>query len=258
MQDVKTAKVLFVDGEYEKAANMFFECARDGSAEAAFHYAYCLQHGYGVTKNSEQAVSFYKFAKEKIGEANYNLAVMYMHGEGVAVDYEKANAFMQDAARADVIEAQLYLGVAYTMGIMFEPDIIFISLIPYHTPISRTEFFELAGEVPDLEKDEDARVKAIRFDPNSAFLWFRRASKHDSTYVEELATQSKYLFARCFLDGLGTEFNRRRGENLMLVAAKDGSKDALMFLETEAPYRLPELEDDARLDSIRQIYRLGS
>lgn len=258
MQDVKTAKVLFLDGKHNEAFNMFYECAKEGDAEAAFHTAYCLQYGYGTAKDAVLARRFYNFAKEQIGEANYNLAIMYLHGEGGDVDYRMTYSAMYDAAVADIIEAQLYLGVAHTMGTLFEPDIIGLSLIPYHTHITRETVYELMGEVPDLEEDEEARIRAVRFDPHSAFLWFKRAAKHGSDYVEGLASQSKYLFARCFVDGLGTEFDRTRAEELMLVAAADGSRDALAFLEENAPYRLAELEMTDKLDAIRYTYRLGS
>lgn len=257
MQDVKTAKVLFLDGKHREAVEMFYECAREGDAEAAFHYAYCLQYGYGTEPDAALARRFYNYAREKVGEANYNLAVMCLHGEGGEVDYRATYSYMYDAAIADIIEAQLYLGVAHTMGTLFEPDIIGLSLIPFHTHITREAIYELSGFVPDLAEDEEARVRAVRFDPHTAFLWFMRAAKHDSDYVEQLAAQSKYLFARCFIEGLGTEFDRTRAEELMLVAAKDGSGEALAFLEENAPYRLAELSDTAALDQIRRVYRLG-
>ena len=72
----------------------------------------------------------------------------------------------------------------------------------------------------------------------------------------ELAVQGKYLYARCFLDGLGTDFNLERGNNLMLLAAADGSQEALSYLMTEAPYMLDKL-DMSRIEQIRKIERLG-
>ncbi len=256
VSDVKTAKVLFMDGKHAEALEMLYDCAADGDAEAAFDYAYCLHHGYGTAPDPRRARSFYSFAKEKIGEANYNLAVMYLHGEGAPRDYRQAYSHMYDAARAGVIEAQLYLGVAHTMGTMFEPDIIAISLIPYHTPILRDPMLAIEGEVPDMVEDEESRIRAVRFDPRTAFEWFRIAARHDSDYVEGLAVQSKYLYARCFVDGLGTDYDRKRAEDLMLIAAEEGSPDALKFLEESAPHRLPELKDSGRLDTIRKLERL--
>lgn len=252
MFDLNTAKVLFLDKEYERAAEMFYEGATLGNAEAAFDYGYCLMHGYGVEKDLSAARSFYTFASHVVGEAAYNLAVMYLHGDGVKRDYRKSREYMHDAAELGVIEAQLYLGVAYTIGTMFEPDITSISLIPYHTPEYNQPAMYIEGDVPDYGDDESARIAAVRVDPVSAFSWFRTAAKHSPDYVEELSGKGKFLYARCFIDGLGTEFNRERGNALMLLAAKDGSEEAVAYIETEAPYLLANLSDPELIGRIRR------
>ena len=41
----------------------------------------------------------------------------------------------------------------------------------------------------------------------------------------------KYLYAKCFIDGLGTEFDRTKGTRLMLAAGKGGSMEAVAFLK---------------------------
>lgn len=251
MFELNTAKVAFLDEEYEKAAEMFYEGATEGNAEAAFNYAYCLMNGYGVERDPSLAKSFYTFASAVVGEAAYNLAVMYLHGDGVKRNYRKTFEYMKDAAELGVIEAQLYLGVAYTLGSLFEPDVVSISLIPYHTPEYRREGMYIEGEVPDFEADEEARIAAVRQDPISAFTWFKNAAKHSPDYVEELSGKGKYLYARCFLDGLGTDFNRDRGNALMLLAATDGSEEARIYLETEAPYVLENLKNEELMRKIR-------
>lgn len=256
MTDVKKAKVRFMDGAHGEAIELFYSAAREGDAEAAFDYAFCKQFGFGADKDLAEARSFYNFAKERIADASYNLAVMYMHGEGAARDYRRAYEHMRDAAVGGVIEAQLYLGVAHTMGMLFEPDIIAVSHIPYHTPITRDPSIMIEGDVPDQEADEEARIRAVRFDPREAFECFRVAAEHDPTYVEGLATHGKYLYARCFVDGLGVDFDRKRAEDLMLVAASEGSPDALSYLETNAPYRLSELKSSEAIAAIRKSERL--
>ena len=252
MFDLNTAKVLFLDKEYERAAEMFYEGATEGDAEAAFDYAYCLMNGYGVERDPALAKSFYTFASHRVGEAAYNLAVMYLHGNGVKRNYKKVAEYMNDAAELGVIEAQLYLGVAYTLGSLFESDIVSISLLPYHTPEYNSPGMYIEGEVPDYEEDEEARITAVRQDPVSAFSWFRTAARHSPDYVEELSGKGKYLYARCFIDGLGTDFNLQRGNALMLLAATDGSEEALSYLQTEAPYVLENLEDSGLVDRIRR------
>ncbi len=241
MHDLSRAKVLFIDGELERAAEMFYECAADGDAEAAFNYGYCLLHGYGVERDPSLAKSFFTFASGTVGEADYNLAVMYMHGTGVRRDYRRAYSHMHDAAELNIIEAQLYLGVAHTMGMMFEPDIVSISLIPYHTPEYLDTSVLIGGDVEDFESDDEKRARAVREDQISAFTWFRMAAVHSPDYVEELSRKGKFLYARCFLDGLGVDTDRQMGDRLMLMAAADGSPDAVAYIETEAPHLLAEL-----------------
>lgn len=258
MFDLNTAKVLFLDKEYERAAAMFYEGACEGNAEAAFNYGYCLANGYGVEQDLAMAKSFYSFASGIVGEAAYNLSVMYLHGNGVARDYRRSYEYMHDAAELGIIEAQLYLGVAHTIGTMFEPDIVSISLIPYHTPEYHGPTMYVEGEVATDDADESKRISAVRQDQYSAFEWFRIAAKHSPDYVEDLASKGKFLYARCFLDGLGTDFNRQRGDALMLIAANDGSAEAVAYIETEAPYLLENLSNHDLLRQIRKVEGIPS
>ena len=226
------AKVIYMRGEYERAAELFHEGARDGDVTAAFAYGYCLLYGIGVPCDYAQAKSYFSFARElEGGEAAYNLAVMYMHGLGVSRNYKKSFEYMQAAALKGCIEAELYLGMAHTTGYWLEPDIISISIIPYHTPDYRTPIeYMLMGEVPDAELDEELRFSVISADARQAFEWFRAAARHDPTYVADLVAKGQFLYAKCYLDGLGTDFDRVKGTRLMLVAGKSGSSDAVNYL----------------------------
>lgn len=256
--NVKRANVLFMDGKLEEAFNMYRICAENGDAEAAFDLGFCFLFGYGTEKDEREAKTFFTYASMSIAEANYNLSVMYMHGIGVQRDYDKAFEYMHDAAVNGVIEAQLYLGIAHTIGTMFEPDIIALSLIPFHTPVYRDPSFMIEGDVPDLSEDEEKRIKAVRFDPRTSFEWFRISAKHSTDYVESLSAQGKFLYARCFIDGLGTEPNVQRGNDLMLVAAKDGSEDAMNYIYTCAPHLLQTLDKTDDLEAIRTREMLSS
>jgi len=190
-----------------------------------------LLRGIGVPKNEPEAKSFFSYAVNmKGGEACYNLAIMYLHGVGVKRDYRKVFSLMHDSATGGCIEAQLYLGIAHTLGSLFEPDVICISKIPFHTPIYRTEGLLLEGDIPYDEDDEELRFAAVRQDARAAFEWFRIAAKHDATYVNELSLKSKYLYARCYVDGLGTDFDRDKSVRLMFAAEKSGSKEATAYI----------------------------
>ncbi len=231
MYDKSVADVAYMEGDFATAAEMYLEGARDGDAMASFNYGYLLWRGFGVPYNPKEAKSFFAFAKETMaGEAYYNLAMLYLHGEGVSKDYNKACEFMKISASQGCIEAQLYLGMAYTAGCMFEPDIVGISMIPCHTPIYRDDSFLLDGDIEDFERDEDLRYSAIKQDGRSAFEWFQTAARHNSDYVEDLVAKGKYLYARCYVDGLGTDFDRDKSVRLMFLAQKSGSPEATAYI----------------------------
>ncbi len=225
------ADVEFLNGNYESAADMYYEGAREGDSFAAFDYAYCLLKGLGRDYDPKGAKTYFSFARElEGGAAYYNLAMLYLHGEGVKQNFELALSNMRISAEKGCIEAQLYMGMAATLGCMFEPDVISISMIPTHKAEYRDMYNNLlTGYVPDYD-EEDKRFAVIKADAKEAFEWFKLAARHDPTYVEELSAKGKYLYAKCFTDGLGTEPNFTKGTRLMLVAGKSGSMEAVSFL----------------------------
>ena len=258
MFDILRANVLFLDGDHSGAAALYCEGAKMGDAEAAFNYGYCLLHGYGVPQDPKEAKSFFVYSSGLDGgEACYNLAVMYLHGVGIKRDYRKCYEYMRDAAELGCIEAQLYLGIAHTLGGLFEPDVVSISRIPFHTPEYQREGMYIEGHVEDDDED-DLRYAAVRFDPVLAHEFFREAARHGTDYVEEISAKSKYLYARCFLDGVGTDFNRDVANRLMLDAASCGSTEAIYYLETDAPYVLASIKDDELLAKINSYRYLAS
>ena len=231
MYEKLVADVKFLEGEYETAAGMYLEGARDGDGIASFNYGYCLWRGLGVPYDPGKAKSYFAFARDAgDGEASYNLAMLYMHGEGVARDYKRSYEYMCRSAEDGCVEAMLYLGMLYTTGVMMEPEVVGISMIPYHKPEYLSDVMMLSGDVPDLDADEDARCSVARPDGRRAFECFMRASRHDPTYAEELVAKGKFLYARCYVDGLGTDADWHKGARLMLRAADAGSREATVYL----------------------------
>ena len=231
MYEKSVADVAFMEGNYEAAAAMYLEGARDGDALASFNYGYCLWRGRGVSYDPKEAKSFFAFARDlEGGEACYNMAMLYLHGEGVLKDYKKTYEYMKISADQGCIEAQLYLGMAYTSGCMFEPEIVGISMIPCHTPEYMDASFMLDGDVEDFEIDEALRYSAVRQDARMAFEWFQTAARHSPEYVEDLVAKGKYLYARCYVDGLGTDFDREKSIRLMLAAQRSGSPEATAYI----------------------------
>lgn len=232
MYEKLKADVEFLGGNYELAADMYLEGARDGDSLAAFNYGYCLWRGLGREYDPAGAKSYFSFARNiEGGEATYNLAMLYLHGEGVLQNFELALKYMKMSAEDGCVEAQLYMGMASTLGCMFEPDVIGIRMIPYHKPEYRDVSTPLlSGYVPDFD-EEDKRFAVISANAREAFEWFRAAARHDPSYVEELVAKGKFLYAKCFIDGLGTDFDRTRGARLMLAAGRSGSSEAVAFLK---------------------------
>jgi TPR repeat protein len=222
----------FLDGSFSEAAELFHEGAREGDILSSFNYAYCLWRGIGVKKNVNEAKSFFSFARDmKGGESCYNLAMIYMQGDCVAKNYRKALDYMKAAAERGCVEAQLYLGMAYTAGCIFEPDVVGIKMIPTHTPEYAVDMPLLEGPIPEFdEEDEELRYSAVKQDQHLAFQWFQISSRHDPTNVEELVAKGKFLYAKCYVDGLGVEFDRIKATRLMLLAGKAGSPDAIRYL----------------------------
>ena len=233
MFDSARGVTLFLKGDHAGAAELFRRGAEEGDAESAFRYAECLLHGYGTERDPKEAKSFFAFARDLPGgDSLYNLAILSLHGEGVSKNFRKAFSHMSAAGAAGCIEAQLYLGMAYTVGALLEPDIVGISRIPFHTPIYRADTPMLAGEVPEevLLKEEEERYSVLEADGHHAFLWFRAAAYHDATYVSDLVAKGKFLYAKCYADGLGTDFQREKAVRLMIAAGKSGSADAVAYL----------------------------
>ena len=198
MYDSLKANVLFMKGDYEKAASMFYEGAREGDVGAAFNYGYCLLMGIGVDYNPKEAKSYFMYARDmEGGESCYNLAMMYMHGEGVVKDYQQSFKYMKIAALRGCIEAQLYLGMVYTTGYLIEPDIVRICMIPFHKPELRDNVFMLEGDADEAALDEEKRFSVVAADARAAHDWFRRAAHHDPTYVESLVAKGQFLYAKC-------------------------------------------------------------
>ncbi len=232
--DKSMADAAYLKGEYERFAELCHEGAREGSDIAAFNYGWCLYHGVGVGQSFSEAKSFFSYARElEGGEACYNLAIMYMDGQGVSRDYKTALRYMTDSADMGCIEAQLYLGMAYTLGYLIYPDIVFISMVPYHKPEMRdTSAPLLAGDIRDAELDEELRFSVIKADARRAFEYFREAAHHSPDYVEELVAKGQFLYAKCYVDGMGTDFDRNKSLRLMLLAGKNGSSDAVEYLSS--------------------------
>jgi TPR repeat protein len=123
--------------DHSRAYRLFRKLAIDGSSRnATWKVGYCLDHGYGVTKNKTAAVEWYLKAalEDDVAEAMHNLGMSYLCGDGVATNLTLAASWFTKAAQwgrdewveiedgvsalksRGVANAQFMLGMMYMEG----------------------------------------------------------------------------------------------------------------------------------------------
>jgi TPR repeat protein len=232
--DFVHADAMFLRGEYRAAFEAYFYAATALQLpRAAFDVAFLYHMGYGVPKNDHMARQFYKASLYLDGGvAAFNLALLHLRGQGGAVDFEAALDMMQRAAAEDCIDAQLYLGLAHTMGCLFDPiETECISMIPYRRVISRSAGILLATHNFDPAADE-RRYEVIEADAEAAAQMLRRATRHkDDTYIETQLGNANLLLGQALIEGLGDEYDPAKGFRLIKRAAiRHRSREAAAYL----------------------------
>ena len=229
-----TADALFLQGKYPEAYERYFRGATElRDSRAAFDLAYMYHRGIYVPTNYHMARKFYHAASTlESGAALFNLALMEIRGLGEAADLRAAHRHMEEAAAIDCIDAQLYLGTAYTLGCIFDPlNIECLSMIPFYRVISRKEQALLWGSPPDPALEE-ARFSVIEADEQFATEMFSRAAAHkDDTYISPQIGAARVAMGQALIEGFGMEYDPRRGYRLLERAAlENGSHEAAAFL----------------------------
>ena len=229
-----TADALFLQGKCKEAFDLYFRGATElHDSRAAFDTAYMYHRGFYVPINYPMARKFYFAASTMEGGAPlFNLALMEIRGLGAAPDLRSAIRHMEQAAAMDCVDAQLYLGTAYTLGCVFDPlNIECLSMIPFYRVIRRDEQSLLvgAGSDPDLD---DERFSIIEADEHDAIEMFTRAAKHkDDTYIAPQLGEAKLALGQALIEGFGAEYSPRKGYRLILTAATEhGSREASRYL----------------------------
>jgi len=254
--DFVHADAMFLRGEHRAAFEQYFYAATAlHLPRAAFDVAFLYHMGYGVPKNDYMARQFYHAALNIDGGlAAFNLALLHLRGQGGEVDFDAALSMMQRAAAEDCIDAQLYLGLAYTMGCLFDPiETECISMIPYRRVISRSTGNLLASHNFDPEMD-DRRYEAIEADAEAAAQMLRRATRHkDDTYIEPQLGNANLLLGQALIEGLGDEYDPAKGFRLIKRAAiRHRSREAAAYLAANREKALAYGVDP------RKVGRLGS
>ena len=233
--DQNRADAQFLKGEYEEAFAMYFEGAtRYRDPRAAFDVAYMYHRGIHVPRNYALAHEFYGAAALlEGGAAEFNRALLFLRGQGAEADFKAAAQHMKRAANLGCADARLYLGVAYTTGCMFDPlDIECLSMIPFYRVISRdanTLLLSGSGADPELEA---RRFEALDASETDALEMFEAAANiRDETYMGRQIGTAKMMVGQALVEGVGKEYDPRRGYELIASAAIDhGSREAAMLL----------------------------
>jgi TPR repeat protein len=249
-----TADALFLQGKHAEAFERYFHGATVlHDSRAAFDAAYMYHRGFHVPRNYPMARKFYRAASAmEGGAALFNLALMEIRGLGEVPDLKAAHRHMEEAAALDCVDAQLWLGTAYTLGCVFDPiNIECLSMIPFYRVIPREERALLWGaqEDPNLENE---RFSVIEADETEAVRMFELAARQkDDTYISPQIGAGKLALGQALIEGFGMDYDPRRGYRLLERAAlENGSREALAYL---AAHR-----EEARLYGLRsaEIARL--
>ncbi|MBQ9080377.1 MAG: sel1 repeat family protein [Clostridia bacterium] len=229
------ANALFLRGYHREAFDEYFKGAVDErDPMAAFNLAFMYHQGISVPRNYMMAHRFFLAASGLDGgEAQFNLALMYLRGQGVETDAKRAAEYMKTSAARQCVNAQLYLGAAYTMGYMFDPvDIECISLIPFYRVIERrrSELY-LSGAGGDTRL-EDQRYEVLEADEQYAVEMLEAAAGHkDTTYIDKQVGIAKQALGQAYIEGFGIDYDPKKGYKLLEEAAiRHGSAEAAMYL----------------------------
>ena len=96
----KEADELRLQGEFEKAAELYEQAAKHGDGYACFRLGNCYQTGLGVDKDEERAFDLYKKgAKEDCIQAQVKEARCYIYGRGIDKDKEKGVKMIENLAK---------------------------------------------------------------------------------------------------------------------------------------------------------------
>mgnify|MGYP006083038957 CR=1 FL=1 len=104
-------------GDYTSALEIFTSLAEMGHADAQFSIGIMHNHGQGVPKSFEVAVTWFQLAAEQgHAEAQFSLGVSYAYGEGVIQNAQTAVKWYTLAAEQGHASSQYGLALMYDAG----------------------------------------------------------------------------------------------------------------------------------------------
>ena len=228
------ANAAFLDGRYAEAIVEYQKGTRQEDPFAAINLAYILREGIGTARNEKLAASLYQSALylDTSGVAAFNLALLSMRGIGVPIDLNQALSYMEKSAEMRCIDAQLYLGLAYLLGCVYDPvHIRAIHHIPSYHVVYNQEAALLEGEAPDPVL-EDARWEVLMPDPERSAKMYRDGVKgHDIDEFSEQVGNARFMLGQSMIEGVGGAPRPRSGfRQLEAAALLSDNRDAAQYL----------------------------
>ena len=197
------------------------ESAENGNAEAQSALAIAYGHGYGVTKDRQEAVRWHRKAAEQ-GHApsQFNLGQAYFYGKGVSVDKREGVRWWLKAAEQGDAGAQSQLGVAYLNGVGVAED-------------KREAVRWIRKAVEQGHADAQYALghayhfgKGVAEDKREAARWYRKAAEQGHALAQSILGAAYYL-------GEGVITDMREAYIWLSIAKANGNEDASkVFSET--------------------------
>ncbi|CAM8647952.1 MORN motif [Oxalobacteraceae bacterium] len=104
-------------GDFSSGIKILNSLAISGDVYSQYFLALMYRDGYGVTKNTQQALKWFKLAADKgFSDAQLELGLMYSNGDHLMKNSLEAIHFFRQAADLGNAKAQYMLGVMYTRG----------------------------------------------------------------------------------------------------------------------------------------------
>ncbi|MFV2058929.1 MAG: tetratricopeptide repeat protein, partial [Thiohalomonadales bacterium] len=121
---VEDGEKLLDQGEYAKAAEIWWNLAENGDKRAQNLFGELYRKGRGVARNYKQAKKWFnKSARQGYAPGQYNLARLYRVGKGTKKDPKAAAKWFTKAAEQGHIKAQYNIGVMLENGWGVDEDI---------------------------------------------------------------------------------------------------------------------------------------
>ena len=107
-------QALVVNGQAERAAELFKRAAEAGDPQGAYGLGVLYSEGSGVPKDPKLSMRWIRTAAEKgFLAAEFNLGNAYLNGVGVGMDVDQAASWWRKAAQHGFAPAQFNLGTLY-------------------------------------------------------------------------------------------------------------------------------------------------